>query len=249
LFDILSIGNNLVSDITIKFFTAVQHFVLLQRVWNTTLDFLIITMKMMLTLFNTGTQQISFTVVASGIDYIQSGTLSANEQKTVNISSEAEVSSIDDQSKGIYLTTTGDDLIAIGQSIKGVEFDTFTLQPITSLNVDKYTYYSISPSSVNSDISSILVVGTADSTIIELTVTQAVKVKIGDSINNLVPGILNSFVINRFQTMYISSETDLSGSKIVTDRPVSVFSGDRNGKIEGWPRRCYMAEQIPPTAY
>jgi len=45
------------------------------------------------------------------------------------------------------------------------------------------------------------------------------------------------------------TKADLSGSKITTDKPVSVFSGHHHGHIFVWHRSGgYLAEQIPPTA-
>ena len=204
-----------------------------------------------LILLNTDTESVSFTMVAPGIDYAQTGTISANEQKIVDIPSEAEVTSIDDQAKGIHLTVTSDAVTVIGQSINGNNTDTFTLLPVANLNTDKYTYYSISTSQVSSYdyYNTILVVGTEDNTMLELTATQGVQVKIGDNVDNLVPGKMYSFAIIRLQTVYIAAKEDLSGTKIVTDKLVSVFSGHQNGDIEGWPVRGYLAEQIPPTAY
>ena len=203
-----------------------------------------------LILINSGTQPVSYTVVAPGIDYIKSDTIPPNDQNIVDIPSEAEVTTINDQNKGIYLKAS-DRVNIIAQSIKDYRFDTFTLLPVTNLNVDKYTYYGISTShqSTTSFNSSILVVGTEDHTMMELTVTQEVQVKIGQTVDNLVPNKLYSFTINRLQTVYISADKDLSGTKIATDKLVSVFSGHQNGYIEGWARGGYLAEQIPPTAY
>ena len=205
-----------------------------------------------LILVNTDSEPVSFTMVAPGIDYANSGTIFPNEWNTVDIPSEAEVSSIDDQNKGIYLTATRNAVTVIGQSINGNYIDTFTLLPVANLNADKYTYYSITASYVHSDNSTILIVGTEDSTTMELIVTEEVQVKIGDNVNNLVPGNLYSFVINRFQTVYIATHikgADLGGTKIVTDKPVSVLSGNGDGNNIDWPRGNYLVEQIPPSAY
>jgi len=202
-----------------------------------------------LILLNTNTEQASFTVAIPGIEFIKSDTIPANEQKIVDIPSDAEILSYDDENKGIYLTTS-DCVIAIGQNIKGDNFDTFTLHPVSHLHVDNYTYYGISTTVVNSDASSILVVGTADNTMMELKVTQKVMVKIGGYHHVLYSGLQYSFVIKRLQTVYMYTKADLSGSKITTDKPVSVFSGHRHGHVEVWLRSGgYLAEQIPPTAF
>ena len=70
-----------------------------------------------------------------------------------------------------------------------------------------------------------LVVGTEDNTTMNLTTTQPVTINVGDSATNIYPDRQYSFELNRFQTVYIATFNDLSGTKIVTDKPVSVFSG------------------------
>jgi len=74
----------------------------------------------------------------------------------------------------------------------------------------------------------------------ELAVTKQVQVNI-NGVVTLLPNTPYSFVIKRLQTVYISSPDDLTGSKIVTANPVSVFSSYEQ---DMW---C-SAEQIPPTA-
>ena len=46
----------------------------------------------------------------------------------------------------------------------------------------------------------------------------------------LVPSIQDSFIINKFQIVLISSPNELSGTKIVTNKPVAVFSGPSYAK-------------------
>lgn len=77
--------------------------------------------------------------------------------------------------------------------------------------------------------------------------TQLVQVKIGGNVKYLDPEKLFSLVLDRIQTVYISSKEDLSGSKIVIDKSVSVFSSHSYGDIEIWARSGYLAEEIPPT--
>ena len=58
-------------------------------------------------------------------------------------------------------------------------------------------------------------------TAMKLTVTQEVN-EIRSAVMTLVPGI---HIINKFQIALISSPNELSGTKIVTNKPVTVFSG------------------------
>ena len=81
-----------------------------------------------------------------------------------------------------------------------------------------------------------------------LTVTQTATTNTG---NTLYTGREYSFVINRLQTYYIRSSSytrDLTGTKIVTDKQVSVFSGHELAKIP-WSTCCGnpLIEQVPPV--
>jgi len=56
-------------------------------------------------------------------------------------------------------------------------------------------------------------------------------------------------VINRLHTVYVRSLDDLTGTKIVTDKQVSVLSGHQCGNVPRNIAFCnHLIEQIPPTA-
>ena len=130
------------------------------------------------------------------------------------------------QNKGIYLTTTSDKVTVIGQNLDDHTSDTFFALPIRELD-DICVYYGILvPRAYHSSHinSSIMIVGSDYNTVINLTTTQSVNISIGATTVHLINGRQHSLVIIRLQTVYIGSRDDLSGTKIVTDRPVSVFS-------------------------
>ena len=57
-------------------------------------------------------------------------------------------------------------------------------------------------------------------------------------------------MINRLQTRYIQTSNDLSGTKIVTNKPVSIFSGHRCAYVPYSYGNCgYLIEQIPPVTH
>ena len=203
-------------------------------------------------LTTTEMQPVQYFIEAPGIGYYYNGTVSVDDEVILYLPSSVEVESIYDQDKGIYLTTSIDSVTVIGQNQESYTTETFYALPMIELD-DVYVYYGISVRRTvvhtgNVD-STILIVGTASNTIMKLQVTQYVNIRVGNNVTYLIPGREYSFVINRLQTIYIESLEDLSGTKIVTDKPVSVFSGHQCGNVPWNVAACsYLVEQIPPTA-
>ena len=171
------------------------------------------------------------------------------------------VSSYNDQNKGIYVKTSSDKVTVLGQSYKDIRelhpnralryVETFTVNEITDLSINEYEYFAVS---VNDSghygyyNSSVLIVGTRNNTVLKLAVTQPVTTRVGDINATLIPGREYSFVINMLQTIYLSSYYDLTGTRIVTNNPVSVFSGHQRGRIDYYTF-SYLIEQMPPTVF
>ena len=198
-------------------------------------------------------QPVEYSIEALGVGYYHNGTILAGNEVILNLPSSIQVSSYNDQDKGIHLTASSDKITVIGQNLRSATSDSYFALPIIKLDSAKYVYYGISVprTVVHSNLydSSILIVGTENNTILKLTTTQSVSTAVGNTITNVLPGREYSFVINRLQTFYIGSVEDLSGTKIVTNKPVSVFSGHRCANIPWNVTACsHLIEQIPPTA-
>ena len=198
-------------------------------------------------------QPVEYSIEALGVGYYQNGTISVGDEVILNLPSSVQVSSYNDQDKGIYLTASSDKVTVIGQYLRRGSSDSYFALPIIKLDSAKYVYYGISvPRTVVHSQhldSSILIVGTENNTILKLTTMQSVSTSVGNTVTYVIPGREYSFVINRLQTFYIGSVEDLSGTKIVTNTPVSVFSGHRCANVPWNVGYCsHLIEQIPPTA-
>ena len=209
--------------------------------------------KISILITTTETQPVQYSVEIPGVGYYRSGILSASNLVVLNISSTTEVTSPNDQDKGIYVTTSSHKVTVVGQNSYSDTSDSFHALPITELNNTTYEYYGISVARTvvhnHPHYSAVLIVGTENNTIMNLTVTQSVNIRVGNITTNLIPGRQYSFVINRLQTIYIRSLEDLTGTKIITDKQISLFSGHQCGHVPYNIGNCdYMIEQIPPTA-
>ena len=208
---------------------------------------------MSITVINSDSQPVNYLVEAPKIGLYQTGIIKANDELIISFSNDVEVKSHHDQDKGLYLETSGNKIAVFGQNQLSATSDTFLISPVTSHCITEYTYYALSvvrsSSSYRNYYSSVLIVGTHNNTVMNLTVTQPVTVAVGDVTTSLTAGKQYSFVINRLQTVYVRSHEDLSGTKVVTDKAVSVFSGHECGRVPWSTGDCdHLIEQIPPTA-
>ena len=198
-------------------------------------------------------QPVNYSVEAPKIGLYQTGIIKANNELIITLSDDVEVKSHHDQNKGVYLETSSSRVTVFGQNQRSTTSDTFLISPITSQCISEYTYYALSvvrsSSSYRNYYSSLLIIGTQNNTVMNLTVTQPVTVVVGDVTTSLIVGRQYSFVINRLQTVYVRSHEDLSGTKVVTDKAASVFSGHECGRVPWNAGDCdHLIEQIPPTA-
>ena len=200
-------------------------------------------------------QPVKYSIEAPGVGYYHNGTISLGDEVILNLPLSVQVSSYNDQDKGIYLTASSDKITVIGQNLDDHTSDSYFALPIMKLDRADYVYYVISvPRTVahSEELdNSILIVGSENNTIVKLTTVQSINTStaVQNNVTSLIPGREYSFVINRLQTFYIGSLDDLSGTKIVADRPISVFSGHRCANVPWNVRYCdYLIEQIPSTA-
>ena len=198
-------------------------------------------------LMNTKSTPVNFTIDAPVAGFYHSGVVDGSDETIVNLPSSLAVFRNDRQYKGVYIRADSDALTVIGQNELNQYSDTFLILPYKRASViTEYVYYGISVAGYSSSYQgAILIVGTEDSTAMKLTVTQTTTTNTGST---LYTGREYSFVINRLQTFYIRSRYDFTGTKIVTDKQVSVFSGHELAQIP--TSTCcgdMLIEQVPPV--
>ena len=133
--------------------------------------------------------------------------------------------------QGVYLKIGSEKVNVIGQNLVQYAIDTFLCLPTQAS--DTYVYFAVSLSR-NGYFSSLLIVGTEDNTTVSVTSTS---------------GVPSIYMIDRLQTVLIKDLDDLTGTKIVADKPISVFSGHQCAHIPTGVAYCdHIVEQIPPTS-
>ena len=203
-------------------------------------------------LTTTETQPVSYFIRIPRTGNRYRGTVTATNSVVVNLPSSMQVTSYSRWDYGIYLETNSNKVTVVGRSYISHTTDTYLALPIIKLRTGtEYTYYAMSFYSPNS-YSSILLVGTEDNTEFKIKFATSLDVYMNYRSYWLSSGSEYSFVIDRLQTMYIyptSGSYDLTGTRIIADKPVSVFSGHRCSYVPYSYGNCgYLIEQIPPTA-
>lgn len=190
--------------------------------------------------------------------YYQSGLITSNTRNTVtppiNIVSGPSYSFPnllnDEYKEGIHLQANRNALTTLGTYVQA-NSDTFFAIPTIDLLLDSYTYFAISVSADVRADGSVVIVGTADQTTLNITVPVTAQIKLYNSGNwtSLNPETLYSYTIQRQQVIYIAVlRTDLTGTKVTTNKPISLFSGHECATIPFSSTPCdHLIEQIPPT--
>ena len=206
-----------------------------------------------LLLTTTELRPVSYSVYVRSTGSRYSGTVTNNNSVVVYLPTSSQVTSYSGKYYGISLETSSDKVTVLGRSYTSHTTDTYLTLPTIKFNtVTEYTYYAMTVYGSNT-YSSILVVGTEDNTVVTLTYRFSTRIYMNYQRYYVYSGSSYSFTINRLQTTYIYpyyGGYDLSGTKIVANKPVSVFSGHRCAQVpDGYGNCGYLIEQIPPTIH
>ncbi len=172
---------------------------------------------------NPESSAVNFTVTPFNI----SGNVS-NSSTRVNVSSSFEVLSVSERNKGILVEADGN-VNVYGLSFALGTADAYLALPCTAMAVDEYEYYGISYNTSGRLPSEILLVACENETVVKF--------------NSL------TITLNSMETYQIESD-DLTGTRITSSKPLSVFSGHVCASVphNAIPYTCdHLVEQVPPT--
>ena len=163
--------------------------------------------------------EFSFTGVASN---------NVTTRVTLPLSIRVFSNSITERNKGIRVKAEEEKRIVVyGLNFCGTSSDSFVALPCDQLPVLVYEYYAVSYGSG----SSALLVGCSDDT----TVTTP----------------SSTLTLNQLETYLIQSSggEDITGTRIVSNKPISFFPGHRCTNVpQGFGACDHLTEQVPPTA-
>ena len=173
----------------------------------------------------------------------------------------------------IVRSENGDALSVVAFAEEYSSSDTFRVMPCVRLPDVGYEYYAVSVpkarlevnrpglgNAVLADVqgkSAIVIVTTEDNTDISITLTQNItNIDANDIMSQigggdtLSAGVEYSFTFSQSkQTLYLSSEDDLTGSRVVSSKPIAFISGHECGTVPFNIRYCdQLVEQFPPSA-
>ena len=173
--------------------------------------------------------------------------------------------------KGIHIYSN-DDNTPISVVVMSVHYELnaeYLAYPYINMGLQRYEYYVVSIDSMWGDDSLFLLVGNEDNTTITIVPTQMIEVpedpqNPSDPTTIINAGNTYTITLHLMQTLLIGAEDDLTGTQIISNKPLTVISGHECGIVSKqlwWLKAffsqkqlswtlwfCdYVTEQIPPT--
>ena len=174
--------------------------------------------------------------------------------------------------KGIHIYSN-DDNTSISVVVMSVGYELnaeYLAYPYINMGLQRYEYYVVSIDSWWGDQSLFLLVGNEDNTIITIVPTQIIKVPKDPQNPSNPTTIINAgntytITLHLMQTLLIGAQDDVTGTQIISNKPLTVISGHECGILSTeqwwwdlytsripyfwrWGGYCdYVTEQIPPT--
>ena len=197
--------------------------------------------------------------ISSLTGYNYTGSIPAYTPVFIDIESNFQVHNSSYNYRHLGLRITSPQLI----SVAVVEYDNNTPRsiylalPCHDQPTEKYIYYGISHES-DERYGLILLVGCRDNTTVTITPTETIQLPFDPQQSNstfdtITAGTSHTVILHEMQTLIITIKStilfpDLSGTKIVSNYPLTVIGGHECAKVTVWYQDCDpIATQVPPT--
>ena len=164
--------------------------------------------------------------------------LSPNNAPIVTLSGSnvvSESSTYDNRNRNIHVSSDQPIAMSAFNWLSGSRGEYLVL-PCHDYNINKYEYYAVTPRSVFGS-SQVLLVGCENDTNIIITPSEAVSLPSDtqsstDQLVNVSKRTPHHVVLHQGQTLYFdASLIDLTGTHIVSNKPLTVISGHECGQI------------------
>ena len=189
--------------------------------------------------------------------------------------SDVSINSDSIRDRAVVVKSVNNDSLSVMAYVEEfISSDTYKVLPCILLPVETYEYYAVSVPIAKIPVydyddgtdndeafeetqgnSAIVIVTSERETVLNITLTQTVKITAEDLWLQIPEGkfeIGHPVTVklpNQAQTLYIASENDLTGSRVTSNKPISFISGHECGNIPEGINYCdQLVEQIPPTA-
>lgn len=182
-----------------------------------------------------GTPSTSAAVVAETTSQIvHQGMVSSGSPMVITLSSTSQVTGTDfsNRNKGIHVYSNGTEpiFVVVETVITSINYGTYLAYPSLSFqSITSYEYVILSQES-NILQSTFLLVGNLDNTSITIIPSQGVSLPSDtQTTSDLVSVEANTsshtFLLNKIQTLLVQSGNDLTGTKVISSKPLTVVSG------------------------
>ena len=132
---------------------------------------------------------------------------------------------------GIHISSGDKQIIVCGRAYRKATSDAFLALPYTRSSVNEYVYYAVTYR-VSFKKSEILVVASEDNT----TITLRYK------------DVYLNISLNKMETYIYKSNDDLTGTRVVSNKPISFYSGNECTEVPNDRGSCdHLTEQFPST--
>ena len=199
---------------------------------------------------------VNFTVEATNPQFLMTGIATYGSITTLQLPKDVTIMSDSQRNKGIHVKAEGDKTISVyGSNHEVVSSDTFTAlpcidYPVTLVNGrrQRHRYHIFSGSSTAISSSQFLIISCRDNTEIRLIPSQSIQIPfdIETQTRIVAAGQRATFNLDRLQTYMVQSRQDLTGTVVVSDYPIAVFTGHQCGNVPVGARRCeFFVEAVP----